>query len=67
MNATILLRIMPDPRSKYALLVDGQELGEVATLSDAVLVRECLKEHDFTVDQARAILEAVELGPQNGR
>ena len=57
-NATILLRIMPDLRSKYSLVVDGERLGDMETLNDAIVLSECLKDHDFTFAEARAILEA---------
>ena len=56
MNATILLRILPDLRAKYALLVDGERLGEVDTLKEVIAARDYLKDHDFTVAEARAIL-----------
>lgn len=56
-NATILLRIMPELRSKYSLIVDGERLGDMKTLNEAVVARECLKEHDFSISEARAILE----------
>ena len=57
MNATILLRIMPDLRSKYSLMVDGEPLGDMETLNDAIVARDCLKGHDFTFAEARATLE----------
>lgn len=57
MNATILLRIMPDLRSKYSLIVDGERLGDMKTLNNAIAARDCLKEHDFTMAEARAILQ----------
>ena len=56
MNATILLRILPDLRAKYALLVDGERLGELDTLNDVMVARDFLKAHDFTIAEARAIL-----------
>jgi hypothetical protein len=55
-NASILLRIMPDLRAKYALMVDKQELGELETLNDALAVRDRLKESDVTFEEARAIV-----------
>jgi hypothetical protein len=58
MNAMILLRIMPDLPAKYSLVVDGERLGDMETLNDAIVARECLKSHDFTFAEARAILEA---------
>ena len=58
MNAMILLRIMPDLRAKYSLVVDGERLGDMETLNDAIVARECLKGQDYTLVEARAILEA---------
>jgi hypothetical protein len=58
MNAMILLRIMPDLRAKYSLVVDGERLGDMETLNDAIVARECLKCQDYTLAEARAILEA---------
>ena len=58
MSAEILLRIMPDLRSKYCVLVDGKRLGEMDTLKEALIVRDCLAEHEFTVEQARAFQSA---------
>ena len=54
----ILLRIMPDLRAKYSLVVDGERLGDMETLNDAIVARECLKGQDYTLAEARAILEA---------
>lgn len=54
----ILLRIMPDLRAKYSLVVDGERLGDMETLNDAIVARECLKCQDYTLAEARAILEA---------
>ena len=48
---------MPDLRSKYALMAEQEELGQVDTLTDAVRIRELLKGGDFTINQARAILQ----------
>jgi hypothetical protein len=59
MNATILLQIMPDLRSKYSLIVDGERLGDMKTLHDAIVARDCLKEHDFSTSEARVILHAL--------
>ena len=60
MNATILLRIMPDLRSKYSLIVDGEQLGDMKTLNDAIVARDYLKEHDFSISEARVILQEEE-------
>ena len=58
MNVTILLRILPDLGSKYSLLVDGERLGDMETLNDAIAVRDRLEDHDFTIAEAHAILGA---------
>ena len=60
MNVTILLRILPDLGSKYSLLVDGERLGDMETLNDAIVVRDGLEDHDFTIAEAHAILGARE-------
>src|SRR5271166_5264026 len=56
MNATILMRIMPDLRSKYAIRVDGETVGDLETLDEALLALERLRDRDFTVEQARKML-----------
>ena len=43
MNATILMRIMPDLRSKYAIRVDGETVGDLETLDEALLALERLR------------------------
>jgi hypothetical protein len=58
MIAQIVLRILPGLRSRYALMADGEKIAEVDTLTDAVLVRDCLKSHDLTLSQAREMLQA---------
>ena len=58
-NAQILLHILPDLRSRYGIVVDGEEIGQLETLSDATLVRDCLKERDFSVSKARVIFQEV--------
>ena len=63
-NATILVRIMPDLCSKYALLAEKEELGQVDTLTDAVRIRDLLKGCDLTTNQARAILQTVAAAPR---
>ena len=60
MNVTILLRILPDLGSKYSLLVDGERLGDMETLNDAIVVRDRLEDYDFTIAEAHAILGARE-------
>jgi hypothetical protein len=57
MNATILMRIMPDLRSKYAIRVDGETVGDLETLDEALLALERLRDRDFTVEQARKMLD----------
>jgi hypothetical protein len=57
-NAQILLRILPDLRNRYALMAEGEKIAEVDTLTDAILVRDCLKSQDLTLSQARAMLQA---------
>jgi hypothetical protein len=57
MNATILMRIMPDLRSKYAIRVDGETVGNLETLDEALLALERLRDRDFTVEQARKMLD----------
>jgi hypothetical protein len=57
MNATILLRILPDLRAKYALLVDGERLGDMDTLKEVIAARDALKPHDFTLAEAREFLD----------
>jgi hypothetical protein len=56
MNVTILLRILPDLGAKYSLLVDGERLGDMETLNDAIVVRDRLEDHDFTIAEAHAVL-----------
>jgi hypothetical protein len=56
MNVTILLRILPDLGSKYSLLVDGERLGDLETLNDAIVARDSLDDQDFTIAEAQAIL-----------
>lgn len=56
-NATILLRILPDLRAKYALLVDGERLGDMDTLKEVIAARDALKPHDFTLAEAREFLD----------
>jgi hypothetical protein len=56
MNVTILLRILPDLGSKYSLLVDGERLGEMETLNEAIVVRDRLADHDFTIAEAHSVL-----------
>ena len=60
MNVTILLRILPDLGSTYSLLVDGERLGDMETLNDAILVRDRLEDQDLTIAEAHAILGARE-------
>jgi hypothetical protein len=62
MNVTILLRILPDLGSKYSLLVDGERLGDLETLNDAIVARDRLEDQDFTIAEAHAILGAREKG-----
>jgi len=57
MNATILMRIRPDLRSKYAIRVDGETVGNLETLDEALLALERLRDRDFTVEQARKMLD----------
>ena len=57
MNATLLMRIMPDLRSKYAIRVDGETVGDLETLDEALVALERLRDHDVTVEKARKILE----------
>jgi len=57
MNATILMRIMPDLRSKYAIRVDGETVGDLETLDEALLALERLRDRGFTVEQARKMLD----------
>jgi hypothetical protein len=56
MNVTILLRILPDLGAKYSLLVDGERLGDMETLNDAIVLRDRLEDHDFTIAEAHAVL-----------
>jgi hypothetical protein len=56
--AQIVLRILPDLGNRYALMAHGEKIGEVDTLTDAVLVRDCIKNQDLTISQARAMLQA---------
>jgi hypothetical protein len=58
MNVTILLRILPDLGSKYSLLVDGERLGDLETLNDAIVARDRLEDQDSTIAEAHAILGA---------
>jgi hypothetical protein len=60
MNVTILLRILPDLGSKYSLLVDGERLGDLETLNDAIVLRDRLEDQDFTIAEVLAILGARE-------
>ena len=60
MNVTILLRILPDLGSKYSLVVDGERLGDMETLNDAIVLRDRLEDHDVTIAEVHAILGARE-------
>jgi hypothetical protein len=52
---------MPDLRSKYAIQVDGETVGELETFDEALVALECLRGHDVTVEGARKILASAEL------
>ena len=56
MDATILVR-HPEGQTRYALLFNGQRIGEVDTLEEAVEIREYLKRCNLRIEKARAILE----------
>ena len=65
MNVTIHLRILPDLGSTYSLLVNGERLGDMETLNDAIVLLDRLENQDLTIAEAHAILslERSEDGP----
>ncbi|HZC58872.1 MAG TPA: hypothetical protein VE154_02690 [Chthoniobacterales bacterium] len=59
MNATLLMRVMPDLRSKYAIRVDGETVRDLETFEEALVALKCLRNHDLTVEEARKVLGVV--------
>jgi hypothetical protein len=56
MNATLLMRVMPDLRSKYSIRVDGETVGDLETFEEALVTLNCLRDQDLTVEEARKVL-----------